>query len=220
MELGEDERLRVVAQDLRFLSMLWDQDVGEESLRRASPIIRTLLVNSELQRAWKAAGFAKEPVVVGSTLDGLLESPHLAGIRYAAAGGARFRGNEMRAGAMFNFAMSPADIATLHAGGVPEATIGLSKYIESAGMIVDGVPIPRRTIVKFVANVCGGVHFGTKQEKKPEETRRYQLLDRARKEFMLLQHPCVYFELLSIGQAVVGSSDVARLVGILGAAET
>ena len=42
------------------------------ALRRGSTVLRQLLVQNELQRAWKAAGFEREPQIKASSLASIL----------------------------------------------------------------------------------------------------------------------------------------------------
>jgi len=58
--LSRDELLDVVAADLRYIKNEWGEDISDDALRRGSASLRLLLVQNELQRAWKAAGFERE----------------------------------------------------------------------------------------------------------------------------------------------------------------
>jgi hypothetical protein len=210
MELDKAEQTVTTARDLRFLRLTWDQDVSDDSLRISSPIVRKLLVEGHLQRAWKHAGFDREPTITGSTLKPMLARVGLTQIECATAGGALYKGIEMRGSMLAQFAMSPEDIQAAAKDGVPTDTLGLRAYIEAPGMVVQGREIPRRVIIKFIANVLGGVHYGSKGS-QAAEVALFKRLDHARRTHILVDKPSVYFELLSIGQALCASADVRRL---------
>ncbi len=42
------ERARVVAEDLEYLFAEWNQDIDDASLRRSSPVLRSLLIEGLL----------------------------------------------------------------------------------------------------------------------------------------------------------------------------
>lgn len=211
--LPKDDLLEVVVSDLEFLRNEWDEEVDDHSLRRTSPILRRLLVENELQRAWKVAGFEKEPLIEASTLQPLLEGAPLDKIEFAAAGGAKYKGAELRGAIALNYAMTPEEVKKEHARGVPSATFGLRAFIEAPAVVVRGRLVPRRVVIKYVANKLGGAHHDVKRGKSDEEL-LFARLDRA-KQFVLLDKPAIYFELLSAGQALTKSRDIERLISRL-----
>ena len=154
--LPKDDLLEVVVADLVFLREEWDEEVGDHSLRRSSSVLRRLLVDNELQRAWKAAGFEKEPAIEASTLQSLIESSPLDKVAFAAAGGAKYRGVELRGAVMRSYAMSQEEIQKESARGVPTATFGLRAFIEAPCVVIEGKLISRRVLIKYVANKLGG----------------------------------------------------------------
>ncbi len=115
--LPKDDLLEVVVSDLVFLHEEWDEEVDDHSLRRSGPVLRRLLVDNELQRAWKAAGFEREPVVEASTLQHLIETAPLDKVAFAAAGGAKYKGAELRGAIMRNYAMTQEQIQKESAQG-------------------------------------------------------------------------------------------------------
>jgi hypothetical protein len=67
---------------------------------------------------------------------------------------------------------------------------------------------------RSILNKLGGTHFDATR-KKGEEA--YAMLDSVMKgKFEVLEKRAVYFELLSIGQAVAASPDTKRLRGLIG----
>lgn len=208
--LPKDDLLEIVVSDLVFLREEWDGEVDDHSLRRSSTILRRLLVDNELQRAWKAAGFEKETVIEASTLQKLIDIAPLDKVTFATAGGAKYKGAELRGVTILNYAMTQEEIQKVNAHGVPSASFGLSVFIATPSVIINGKLIPRRVVIKYVSNKLGGAHHDAKRGKTEEEV-LFSRVDGAQ-QILLLNKPAIYFELLSTGQALVGSADINRLI--------
>jgi len=207
--LHKNELIEVVTSDLHFLREEWDETVEDHSLRRSSTVLRRLLVENELQRAWKAAGFEREPMINASTLKTVLQTVLKERIIFAAAGGARYKGMELRGILMTNYAMSESEIKQHNTDGLPEEVFGLRAFIEAPCIVIKGHEVSRRVLIKFVTNKLGGAHFDPKRGKDSKES-LFPLLDCASKEIMLADKNAVYFELLSAGQAIVSSNDIIQ----------
>jgi hypothetical protein len=208
--LPTSDLIDAVRADLAFLRSEWDHQVDDHSLRRSSVILRRLLVDNELQRAWKAAGFQREPLIAASTLESVLTIVPLKNLRFASAGGAKYRGAELRGAMHADFAMSDELIKQHFAAGVPTALQGLRSFIEAPCIVVKGWTASRRQVIKYVANKLGGAHHDQKRGKTDEEL-LFARLDQM-KNVRLLDKPAIYFELLSAGQALTASQDVAKFV--------
>lgn len=208
--IPKNDLIDVVVSDLIFLRKDWDEEVDDHSLRRSSPILRRLLVDNELQRAWKAAGFEKEPMIETSTLRPLLDEESLVNIEFASAGGAKYRGMELRGMTHLNYSRSPEDIKKDSLRGVPMETLGLIAFNKAPCVIVKGRIISRHVLIKYVSNKLGGAHHDIKRKATGEEL----LFSRLAKTqgIALAGKPAVYFELLSIGQTLSKSSDIGRLI--------
>jgi len=126
--LPKDQLLNIVAADLRYLREEWDETIEDDSLRRRSTVLRRLLVQNELQRAWKEKGFPEEPRIISSTLTPLLQKLPLEKILFASAGGAQHRGVQMRGLIAVNYAMGHAELEAVRAQGVPEEQFGLRAF--------------------------------------------------------------------------------------------
>jgi len=204
--------LRVVSDDLAYLHGTWDQTIEENSLRVTSPILRRLLVEGVLQRGWKAAGFEKEPRITAFSLARDMSYVERTSrvIDLAWAGGAKVKGMQLSNFISFNDYASDEDAKALSAMGVSEETLGLRAFTEAPSIIVRGEVIPRRVVIKYIVNTQGGAHVGLDKRVSEDERRHYRRLDEA-KNSQGGQYPVPYFELLSIGQALVRSEDITRL---------
>jgi hypothetical protein len=160
--------------------------------------------------AWKAAHFEKEPIIEASMLQKILEVTPLDKVIFAAAGGARYKGAELRGVIMRNHVLTPEEIKKESEHGVPSASFGLRAFIEAPCVIIKENLISRRILIKYVSNKLGGAHHDSRRGKTKEEL-LFSLLD-GTQQYRLLDKPAVYFELLSAGQAIARSSDVVRLI--------
>jgi hypothetical protein len=169
-----------------------------------------LLVEGELQRAWKAAGLERQPLVTCATLRPILARIAIKRIRLASAGGARCKFGEMSGAFLVDGVMTAEDQRAMYEGQAITETIGLRQFVESPAVVIGGELIARRVVIKYVANKLGGAHHDQKRGTDHEET-LYRLLDETR-DWVLMDKPAIYFELLSIGQALASSNDMARFV--------
>lgn len=79
-------RIRVVRQDLEFLRDKWDNSIDEPSLRRSSNVLRGLLVDGNLGRAWRALGLERQPIILAPDLDSMLTGIEPQRVEFAPTG--------------------------------------------------------------------------------------------------------------------------------------
>jgi len=90
--------------------------------------------------------------------------------------------------------------------------VKLSKFLQETAFVISSVKINRAEVIKYVANVLGGVHHDAKRKGTPLG-RKYALMDSVRKgELQVAGKDTIYYELLSIGQRLVKSQDVQKLM--------
>jgi hypothetical protein len=95
----------------------------------------------------------------------------------------------------------------IHDEGVPSAKMNLNDFIEAPCLVLYGELISRRELIKYVSNKLGGAHSDTKRS---STDRSYLAMDKARKDdkIQLAGKPLIYFEMLSIGQALAASDEI------------
>jgi hypothetical protein len=207
----EDRQLiAIVHSDLQFLRDEWDNQVDDHSLRRSSPILRRFLVENDLHRAWKLAGFPSQALVRASTLEPILRTipPHR--ITFASAGGGSYNGAEVRGALLLNFVMTEAQVKKVAEGPPPDREYRLLDFSSDTCVIALGKRFSRTQVVKYVANKLGGAHYDTRRGHRKDDA-AFLLLDKVEAQVMLLDKPAIYFELLSIGQAIGASHDLYTL---------
>jgi hypothetical protein len=164
-------------------------------------------VQNELQRAWKEAGFVKGPEIVALTL--AYEPLSLDRILFASAGGARYKGARM-GGAFFAKGHLTPDEKTQRRGlGPPEKRFGLRDFINSLCIAIEGALVSRRVLIKYVSNKLGGAHFDPRRDHS-EEGKVFRRLDSVGATIRVIGKQDVYYELLSIGQALAQADDIRK----------
>jgi hypothetical protein len=202
--LPRSELVRIVASDLQYLHDEWNEQIDDDSLRRTSAVLRLLLVQNELQRAWKEAGFVKEPEIVALTL--AYEPLSLDRILFASAGGARYKGARMGGAFVAKGHLTPDQRRGL---GPPEKRFGLRDFINSPCIAIEGALVSRRVLIKYVSNKLGGAHFDPRRDHS-EEGKVFRRLDSVGTTMRVIGKQVVYYELLSIGQALAQADDIRK----------
>ena len=212
------ELARLVAEDLEFLAIEWNQDIDDASLRRTSPVLRNLLIEKQLENIAYQVGM--EIKVLAPAICRLMSASELKQKSFFQAGGANFKGMQIQFTSMINRAKSPAEIKAGYE--LAKSVIGrsypvkLGQFLKQTSFVVDGVLINREEVIKYVANKLGGTHYDP--SRKPAEDGsgvslddKYVLLDTIRKGLITGDKNAVYYELLSIGQRISNSRDIRHL---------
>jgi hypothetical protein len=212
------ELARLVSEDLEFLFNEWNQDIDDASLRRSSPVLRSLLVEGQLGNISHQAG--KEIRILAPAICRLITEAELKHKNYYQAGGAKYKGMQVQSTSMVNRALSPEEIKadyerTKDVMG-KSYPVKLSVFLKQTSFVVDGVLINREEVIKYVANKLGGAHYDSARLNStpkggPSLEDKYALLDKARVEIQVAGKNAIYYELLSIGQRIVNSRDVRHL---------
>jgi len=127
---------------------------------------------------------------------------------FAQSGGMQRAGGMVAGIFVRNAAMSPEEIKARYEAvkdGPPTAELLLSGWLGAPCMRIQGVAINSRDIIKYVANMLGGVHFD--ESRSPAKEPAYIALDQAR-SMKLLDLDAVYGQLTAIGQQLLASPGV------------
>jgi hypothetical protein len=187
----------IVQEDLAHLRDTWDDELTEGRLRRDSAVLRRLLVEGALGRAWRAAGHRGEPRVPFHDQMSSLNAEARFFTVWASNGGAEHR---------------QAYIAgiRLHAGQdtvhpVADASLPLSRYVDGTVAIAMGRAVKRRDVVAYVANKLGGVHY----DERRHEGHVFAALDRVLDAATIGGFSPVHWELLAVGQLLLRSPEIS-----------
>lgn len=105
--LTDRQFLESVLDALDFLIEHWDQEVDDKSLRLTSPVLRRLIVYGDLSKAWREIGFKKEPIIITTDLNNILNDAPIRRVDFASAGGANYKGAEIAGMVMLDMARTP-----------------------------------------------------------------------------------------------------------------
>ena len=205
--MNKDDLL-IVADDLQYLSQ-WGSDISDGDIRRGSAVLRRLLVEDVYCHASRAIGEEKQSKLIVIDLSSVVTPDNLSDIVFALAAGAHFRGVHM-ACMLLNKGTKPlGDLGPpLSKDGYPgEREFTLSEFLSSMSGSVEGRTFNRREVIKYIANVKGGVHLSPKQRKA--EAKLVARLGKIERNMTVHTTDGLLVELVAIGQAT-GKSDNAK----------
>lgn len=220
------EELRVVAEDIQYFQDRWYGDIPEPEIRRGAAILRRLLIEDAIGEAWRGMGHKGEPCLVGPDLDKLFGNYDRGKIVCALAGGGMRNG--VRAAGLCQVRDNkppPPPTPDLEAGqtfeSIIETSLSLSQYLKSTCAIIDGILITRRELIRYMANIKGGVHLRLSRRTRKREQEIVNKIKPLEGRIHAFRLDGLFFELLSIGQSVGGSPDTQSLMRqIIGAGDT
>lgn len=205
------ESLIYVKEDLEYLRTGWGPEIADPDIRRGSAVLRRLLVEGVYGQAWRAVGFERQPTVIAVDLDQIIGEPHRNAVVCAMAWGAHFRGFYMASPCINEGSQALGSASSpIRPNGYPgERVFTLSEFVEGTSGIAGRLQVSRREIIKYVANVKGGVHLGQKTKSAEKElVKKIAKFERA-----LNVHTAdgILVEVVSIAQAIGMSDDAAKL---------
>jgi hypothetical protein len=205
------DSLVAVAEDLEYLSE-WGSEITSGEIRRGTAVLRRLLVEDAYGTAWRAIGKAKQPSLIAVGLD-LLLGNEANNVIYALAGGAHFRGAQM-ACILLNkgaTALGGAPPKPIREDGYPfDRVFTLSEYLSSDSGVVEGHTFNRREVIKYFANVKGGVHLSAQQRKAEEKL--IARLGKIEKKLIVQNTDGLLMEVVAIAQSLGSSADAKLFV--------
>jgi hypothetical protein len=195
---------RIIYEDLYYLAQEWNQDIEEPSLRRASPILRRLLVEDE-GLAVLARMMNRELAIVAPTVT----IPRIEGIAFFSVGGGNTKLGSITGQGLFlgNAALNKPCI------GAPSPMM-LSKFLKQTCLVLSDTRINREEVIKYVSNKIGGAHYDSSRHEAKDLEKKYILMDAVHKGSIrstAMDKNVVYYELLSTGQYLINSPDIQQL---------
>ena len=205
------DALLAIAEDLEYLST-WGGEISNGEIRRGTAILRRLLVEDSYGAAWRAIGQVKQPSLVAVDLQALLGNSASVGA-YALAGGAFFRGVKI-AGMVISSGgahLGGTPLEPIRADGFPfERNFTLSEFLSSLSGISDGRPFNRREVIRYLANVKGGVHLSPKLRKQEEKL--VARLGKCERKISVHNTDGLFVEAVAYAQSLGNSEDAQFFV--------
>jgi hypothetical protein len=202
------EEKRSVAEGLAYLRKwlelrAWTDAPPPDDIRQGSVLLRRLLLDRDLVRAWHSAGFEGEPEIVAVDLAATVAAQGPGTPEFALAGSARNTGED-RAGIAVRKSGTPA-------AGPVLRVYSLSQYLESPSIVLGRTTIARREVIKYLALANGASEAASvKGRKKEQEFAAY--MQRLETKANGYRAHALQLELYSIGQAVAQTPDVRKLL--------
>jgi hypothetical protein len=190
----------------------WPGDIQDPEIRRGTAVLRRLLVEDAYGTAWRAMGRTREPTLIAVDLD-LMLSEQMKTVMIALAGGADFRGLKSAAFCIHpgSKPMGRPPPEPVRKDGYPfEQVFTLSQYLKSTSGVVDGRSFTRRDVIKYIANVKGGVHLSSQERKK--EKMLIERLGKAEKRLTFHNTDGLLVEAVAIAQSLGQSADAKSFV--------
>lgn len=222
MELDHD-LIKIVLEDINYLTDEWSQDIDDPSLRRSSAVLRSLLIDGQLI---KVANMLNEEISIMAPLISKYEDElNDPSIIFYQSGGAKYRKMEVQSLKQTNRVMTADEIRKNFEKQKDiigqNYSLKLTKFMKQVSFVINGTKINREEVIKYIVNKRGGAHFDSsrKTEKsgsRGELERKFTLLDVVHSGTIVADKNAVYYELLSIGQRLIGSQDVQRIQQIIG----
>jgi hypothetical protein len=173
--------------------------------------LRRLLVENAYGDAWRALGFHGEPKVRAVDLKQIIGSTPLSEVDMALAAGAVIGKISMVGLSMTRSKNVSNPSPPITADGFHgEREFTLSGYLGSNAGIVAGRSATRRDVIKYFANVKGGVHVGKTARKA--EAKLVARMDKFEKRVRLCRKDGLLVELIAIGQALARSPDTTTFL--------
>ena len=205
------DELKIVSDDLEYLAS-WGPDITDREIRQGSAILRRLIVEDVYGHAWRSIGKAKQPKLIAVDIEPNITSVSLSEIVYALALGAQYRGlfiASMMTSTSQNF-NNNLSLPQREDGYPGEREFTLSDYRESISGVSEGEIFKRREVIKYLANVKGGVHLSQKVQKNDKDMMRR--MKRIEKRIMIHKSDGLFVELVAIGQALGRSIDAKEFI--------
>jgi hypothetical protein len=205
------ESIVMVAEDLEYLAS-WPGDITDPEIRRGTATLRRLLDEDAYGAAWRAIGRKKQPTLMAVDLD-LMLGGRVDTVVIALACGADFRGMKSVAICMNSGSvpLGTAPPTPIREGGYPfEQVFTLSEYLKSTSGVVDGRRFSRHDVIKYLANVKGGVHLNSQERKK--EKLLIDRIGKAEKRFTFHTTDGLLVEAVAIAQSLGGSAEAKSLI--------
>lgn len=189
----------------------WSLEPGDDALRRGSAVLRRLLVEGEIQNAWKHHGFTKSPLVTANLIDAEATA-HLSPVHVISAGGPHIAELQIEG---FHDDRPPRGYDPKAPFPVRQGCeVPLSTYVQSPAILVNGEPVSRREVIQYVAYERGGVHpISSRGRKRIEE--RVKKIQRIGAHIEIGGKELIYSELREIGRVIGESADLARLEEVI-----
>ena len=165
-DLGE---VKVVLEDLDFLTKTWDHNVDESSLRITSPILYRLIVEGHLGRVASSLGIELRIMAMAEAQE--MSRKNTKAIRFWLAGGGLSGNVKVWDVQVFDRSLSAEEIADINRRSLPhrgkKKPEKLGRYGKLPAFVLDGAIINNEEVIKYVTDKLGGRHYSAERGAAP-----------------------------------------------------
>jgi len=199
---------KICLEDLELLIELNKKSLTEKEIRLISPIIRRLLIENTLQRVWRNIGFNSMIKLNSTSMENMIQVFEVKETKFMTLGGANNGSGVVGNFVIYNKALTEEDIKKdfILNKEVKVSEVPIHILLDTPCIIVNGVLITKKELIKYIANKCGGVHFDNSREEK-----EYKELDKIL-NIQIAELDSIYFEFLSIIKFLLTSPDINKLI--------
>jgi hypothetical protein len=205
----EEYLVETVVRQLRYLRKEWTPNIDLGTTITNSNVLRVLLVERNLDKCWRICGYTYPLRIKTITLSSILEQCTMDKIIFAFTGGANHKGTQWALGIMTLTENHPRSNSSL--GDPPEEEINFHQYISMPCMIIHGEVISVEELIKYAANKLGGTHIDFHRQEHKALEKKFSLIDSLH-NFRGVDKNIIALQLLSIGQSLVNSKHIQRLM--------
>ena len=204
---------RLVVEDLEYLRQ-WGPEITDAEIRRGSAVLRRLLVEDAYGQAWRFVGKQKQPTLVAVDISPIAAPEIIGNVVYAIAAGANFRGINIACMVLNKGSKPVGDLGPpITEDGFPgEREFALSEFLSSPSGAVASRTFSRREVIKYIANVRGGVHLG--QSDRKLEKKLVARLGKIERKLSINTTDGLLVELVAIGQALARAADTEEFLRV------
>jgi hypothetical protein len=182
MDQNRVELFKIVADDLEYLHTEWNSDPSDTTLRHGSVALRRLLLENQIQTAWRDSGILGRITIPAPNLDKLINSDR--GVVAGFAGGAHFKDVYAKLGIIRDESIQ----SRLPSREPKDEQYRLNKFLEATGLYFARRRIKRREVISYVANKLGGAHLDFDRDSES-----FKALASAEIQFQLMGKDAVFF---------------------------
>lgn len=216
MSAADQAELReIVCADVDHLQTTWSDVMDFHALRRDAVVLRRLLVDNggDLARLWNAEERGGQ-IMLPEVAD-LRRFPHWKGLGFATAHPTKTDGVKVAELLMWRIPEVEApEIQAVITINQRDRDLTISEFRESVCLVSVERPVRRVDLITYVSNRRGGAH--SDRRRVPGDPRRriaWQVLDQLGEgNYQVNQRDAAFGQLVTIGQEVVNSPDVQKLV--------
>lgn len=196
---------------LEFLSQQNYDNIADSGLVSAVTILTELLLENKLQLAWNDAGNTNILSLNALNLKALCEMFPKKKIRFASAGGAKYKGIQVMSPMYYAGSFTEDEQKLFNSNRPKSVSTPVYEYLNDFCIIIEGHCITRRELLKYLSSRFLGFDLKGRSEKL-ENSKTFRLLDNQVLTIKIADKDAIFFELLAMIQVIVNNKNVKEII--------